>query len=114
MHTENRMNMESLLHTRESILENVALQKENLAQRGKRMVDVEFLLGLTVGVVALFCFNIEYIILVHLLFLIFSVIVVTTLYILRLVRTFTRLEKRLLKKVDFKIQALREEGEAME
>ncbi len=106
MQTENRIRIDKLLHTRETVLKNIAVQKENLARQGKRVIDVEMLVGASVGLVGFFGFNVELMILKHLLFLLLSVVIITALYVLRVSKSFTRLEKEVLRSLDLKIETL--------
>lgn len=114
MQAENRIKIDKLVHTRETILSNIALQKDNLAEQGKRMVDLEMMIGASVALIAFFCFNVQVIILKHLLFLLFTIVVITILYIFRVSRSFTRLEREMLYSLDFKIETLKKDIKAVE
>ncbi len=107
MHIESDGKLEKLMSTKVTISENIHLQKEDMAKRGKRWVDFELIVGGSVGLIGWACFRIELYLLEHLLVLLFSVIIITSLYIFRVSKSFTRLEKDLLERIDSKIEALK-------
>lgn len=107
MHIESDEKLDRLLTTKNTISENIAMQKEDMAKRGKRWVDLELMISTSVGLIAWICFDVEVYLLKHLLVLLFSVIIITTLYIFRVSKSFTRLEKNLIEKIDSKIETLK-------
>lgn len=107
MRIDNKIQIDKLVHTKKTISSNIALQKESLAEQGKKMVDMELMVSASVGLIALGCFRVELLLVKHLLILLFAIILVTTLYIGRVSKNFTRLEKDLMERIDFKIETLR-------